>query len=70
MSAKVVGRDVSERQVCGDVRYYDERRPHPSLSIFRLMWLSSELCRSYNDFKDSTKSFFSCSVKPNVLKLS
>jgi hypothetical protein len=31
---------------------------------------SLELCKSYNDFKYSTKSFFSCSVKPSLLKLS
>jgi hypothetical protein len=43
---------------------------HPSISIFRITVAFLELCRSYNDFKYSTRSFFSRSVKPSFLKLS
>jgi hypothetical protein len=50
-------------RVFGDVRYYDKRRPRPTPAF-----QASD--RSYNDFKYSTRSFFSCSVKPSLLKLS
>lgn len=52
-----------------DVRYYDERRPTQHFNLQNHL-AALELCKSYNDFKYSTKSFFSCSVKPSLLKLS